>query len=102
MSAAVLKIADIKNNVTQVAKQYDVKKVTLFGSYANGNATKESDIDLLVEFSPKPKKPVTFFTIIGMKQEIEELAGKEVDIIKFPLARDSFLNIGKEVLLYAK
>ena len=32
----------------KIADNFDVEKVILFGSYANGTATDQSDIDLLV------------------------------------------------------
>ena len=99
---SVLSLSDIKQSVAQIAPFYDVKKVTLFGSYANGKHTYESDIDLLVEFIEKPQKPITLFTVIGLKQDLEQLIGKEVDVIKYPVQQDSFLKIDKEILLYAK
>lgn len=38
----------IQEMVTKIAKQFDPEKIILFGSYAQGNATEDSDIDLLV------------------------------------------------------
>ena len=99
---SVLALSDIKQYVAQVAPLYDVAKVSLFGSYASGTQTENSDIDLLVEFPQKPKEPITLFTVIGLKQDLEELTGKEVGVIKYPLAHDSFLEIDKVVELYAK
>jgi predicted nucleotidyltransferase len=99
---SVISLSDIKQSVAHVAPFYDVKKVTLFGSYASGNHTAESDIDLLVEFDAKPRSPVTLFTVIGLKQDLEQLTGKEVDVVKYPIQQDSFLEIDKEILLYAK
>ena len=100
MDAAVLKLDEIQNYVAQVAKFYDVKKVSLFGSYASGNQTPQSDIDLLVEFAKKPKSPITLFTIGGIISELEELTGKDVDVVTYPLKTDTFLEIDKEILLY--
>jgi len=93
----VLKFDDIQSCVKQVAKAYGVKKVTLFGSYATGKRTKDSDIDLLVEFGPRP---VSLFKIANFKVELEELTGKEIDVIPGPLSRGSLLEIDQEVLLY--
>ena len=99
---SVLALSGIMQSVAQVAPLYDVKKVTLFGSYANGRQTTESDIDLLVEFDENRQKPVTLFTVIGMKQDIEDLTGKSVDLVSCPIPEDSFLEIDKEILLYEK
>ena len=98
----VLCIDEIKRHVTNVAKNYPVERVILFGSYANGTQTAKSDIDLLVTFEKKPKEPVTLFTVIGLQQDIEKLTGRGVDVVKYPISIESFLEIDKEVLLYAK
>jgi predicted nucleotidyltransferase len=93
----IISIAQIKTCVSKVAKDYGVKKIILFGSYADGRCTQKSDIDLLVEF----KEPiVSYLRVIGIKNRLEEMTGKGVDIIPFPLAPDSIIQIGKEVLLY--
>ena len=94
--AQVLAINEIQSYVTQVAKTFDVKKVSLFGSYATGKNTKKSDIDLLVEFGDK----ATYLTVFNFQNEIESKIGREVDVVPAPIPGDSFLEIGKEVLLY--
>ena len=43
-------ISEITRAMKEVSKQYPIKKVQLFGSYADNNVTENSDIDLLVEF----------------------------------------------------
>jgi predicted nucleotidyltransferase len=45
----VLTFLEIKKGVQEVAKKYPISKVYLFGSYAKGEATPNSDIDLYVE-----------------------------------------------------
>ncbi len=44
-------IEEITRRVSPVAKKYGLPAVFLFGSYARGEATAESDIDLLVDLS---------------------------------------------------
>lgn len=58
-------------------KEYKVKKIGIFGSYARGEIREESDIDIAVEL----EKPDLFF-LIGIKQTIEEAFGSKVDIIR--------------------
>jgi predicted nucleotidyltransferase len=48
----------------------------LFGSAARNEARPESDIDFLVEFS----QPVGLFQFIGLKQYLESLLGRPVDL----------------------
>ena len=88
---------EIQNSVMAIANDFGLKKVVLFGSYATGKQTEESDIDLLVEFiSPS----VSLFKVAGLKLQLEELTGKSVDVIPFPIPKNSLLEIDKEVLLY--
>jgi len=48
-NSKVLTYLEIKRAVKEVASKYDIKRVYLFGSYAKGLATPNSDIDLYVE-----------------------------------------------------
>jgi len=100
MRAQTLQLGDIQRYVAQVAGQYDVKKVSLFGSYANGNQTRESDIDLLVEFQNPDL--VTLITVAGLKLKLEELTQKSVDVIPLPISEGSILQIQKEVSIYGQ
>ena len=44
-------IDEIKRRVAPVAKKYELAAVYLFGSYARGEATADSDVDLLVDLT---------------------------------------------------
>jgi hypothetical protein len=50
-SIGILSFITIKENVREVAKNYDIKRIYLFGSYIKGNAQEDSDIDLYMESS---------------------------------------------------
>lgn len=56
--------------------EFAVKSLFLFGSVARDEATAESDVDFLVEFS----RPVGLFTLLGLKAYLEELLGCPVDV----------------------
>lgn len=58
-------------------KEYHIRKIGIFGSYARGEAGDDSDIDIVVEL----EKPDMFY-MIGIKQDIEETLGVHVDIIR--------------------
>ena len=55
---------------------FGVKNFFLFGSYAKGLQTNESDIDLLVEFS----KEVDMFTMLDLQEFLADLFGKKIDL----------------------
>lgn len=71
-----LDIEEIKKKVSAVLKDYPVKSCILFGSYARGEATKNSDIDLVVDRGDL--KGLAFF---GMAASLQEALGKEVDVL---------------------
>jgi hypothetical protein len=56
--------------------EFAVKALFLFGSVARGEATPESDVDLLVEFD----RPVGLFTLLRLQSYLEELLGCSVDL----------------------
>jgi len=45
----MLSIEEIKSYVIPVIEKYPVEKVILYGSYARGDASDTSDVDLIVE-----------------------------------------------------
>lgn len=59
-----------------LAAEYAVKRIGVFGSYANGNPTETSDIDLVIEFN----QPIGL-KFIKLGDYLEELLGKRVDIL---------------------
>ena len=93
----MLTIEDIKKTVAEIAPKYNLKKVTLFGSRANGTATENSDVDLLVEFP----KGSSLFDLIRLKFKFEEIWNLEVDVISRGGIAGSILIIEKEIELYA-
>lgn len=94
----MLTIEEIKEAAETVAKEYPIKRIDLFGSYANGMNTDSSDVDILVEFTTSA---VSLLTLSGLKIRMEELLNVPVDVIHAPLPKDSILEINKVVPIYA-
>jgi|HigsolmetaGSP12D_1036236.scaffolds.fasta_scaffold02956_4 hypothetical protein len=65
------------NLILEIAKANGVKKISLFGSVVRGEEHEESDIDFLVEFEENR----SLFDLIRLKNELEELLNKSVDIV---------------------
>ena len=93
----MLTIEEIKKTVAQIAPKYNLKKVTLFGSRANGTAKETSDIDLIVDFP----KGSTLFTVASLKIRLEEIWNLSVDVISRGGIKGSILVIDKEIEIYA-
>lgn len=72
-------------------KTQPVLKAWLFGSYARGEETPESDVDILVEFDHS--SPIGLFAYARMWRELQEHLGLAVDLVEEgtlkPFAADS-------------
>ena len=95
----MLTITDIQKAVNLIAPQYPINTVQLFGSYAEGKASIDSDVDVLVEFK---ERPVTLLDYCGFQQELSDILNVNVDILKLPLSdiTKRNLSIKKVVNLY--
>lgn len=77
MSKDELKRA-IQQAVQQLPQRGEINKILLFGSHLHGDATEESDIDLLIEL----QKPITIglFEFARIERELAEALKKKVDL----------------------
>lgn len=67
--------------ISDYFKTQPVLKAWLFGSFARGEETPTSDVD--IPFVPdRSGKPFTLFTHGGMYMDLKELLGREVDLIE--------------------
>lgn len=93
-------IESIAISVSQVLSPYDVRKAYLFGSFARGEETPESDIDLRFVCGPS----VTYGILAEIDEKLEKILGRPVEIITNPIEfmRPSFRDRVQrdEVLLY--
>ena len=95
----MLTINQISDAAKVIAMEYPVIKMQLFGSYAEGNHTPQSDVDILVEFDSVAV--VTLLTLCKIKNRMEELLKVNVDVVTIPIPEDSLIEINKVVPLYA-
>lgn len=88
----VLELKDIAAEISRIAAAYGIIKAGIFGSYARGEASSESDIDLLLEFNGV----IGLMRLGHLKSDLEETFGKKIDILQFcainPLIRDHVLQ----------
>lgn len=73
--ANVYTIEELRAIVAPLAERRSIPIVSVFGSYARGEADAESDIDLLVD-----RQGGKLFRILGLGTEVELATGKSVDI----------------------
>ena len=99
MPARKYTIEEIRAIVKPIARKYGVARVYLFGSYARGEITENSDVDLRVDKGSLKG----MFALCGLYTEIEEALQIKVDLLTTGSLEEDFLRkIQKEeVLLYA-
>ena len=71
---------DISTAASRVLAQYDVSEAYLFGSFARGEQTPDSDIDLRLVCG----NTMTFGTLYELSYELEMELGRKVDIFTNP------------------
>lgn len=71
---------DISTAASRVLTQYDVSEAYLFGSFARGEQTPNSDIDLRLVCG----NAMTFGTLYELSHELERELGRKVEIVTNP------------------
>ncbi|RME43487.1 MAG: DUF86 domain-containing protein [Caldilineae bacterium] len=72
-------IERLKETATPILKRHHVLRAGLFGSTVRGEATSDSDIDILVDLPPHK----SLLDLVGLKLELEEALGRPVDLVEY-------------------
>ena len=90
-------VDEIKKIVAALAAQYGADRIYLFGSYARGDADRDSDIDLRID-----KGATHGLQMGGLAAGLEDALGIPVDLVPTGSLDSKFLNSisDDEVLLY--
>ncbi|MBQ2824211.1 MAG: nucleotidyltransferase domain-containing protein [Oscillospiraceae bacterium] len=98
MNKRIYAVSEIKDIVAPIAEQYGAEKIFLFGSYAKGCATIDSDIDLRIDKG----RIKGMFALSSLRIELLEKLGKNVDLLTTASLDSEFLdNIrDEEILIY--
>ena len=81
-----------RQEIIEIAERRGFSNVRVFGSMARGDATQDSDVDLLVTTKPK----TTLVGLSGLVLDVEELLNRKVDVVTdddiYYLLRDRILG----------
>jgi len=69
-----------KKRLAEFCRRWKISELAFFGSVLRDDFRPNSDIDLLVSFSPKAK--ISLFDLVRMQNELEEIFGREVDLVE--------------------
>jgi len=93
----VKKIEEIKRVLKEykeeLKKKYGIKEIGIFGSYIRQEQSKDSDLDILVEFEPDAKMDLIKF--VELENHISELLEVKVDLVMESALKP---RIGKYIL----
>ena len=92
-----MELQKIQSVASRLGQQYGAEKIFLFGSYARGDATDTSDIDLRID-----KGRIHGFELGGLLADLEDAFGIPVHLVTTGSLSERFLaEIEKEeILLY--
>lgn len=74
------RFADLREKIVPLLQPY-VKKIAVFGSFARGDDSPESDIDILVDLKPPGQRPSLGLKWFGLEQELGRILGREVELV---------------------
>jgi uncharacterized protein len=75
------RFVDLGSKVTPILRPF-ANRISVFGSYARGDATPESDIDLLIALKPADTRPVLgLFEFIKLEEKLAKKLGCDVDLV---------------------
>jgi predicted nucleotidyltransferase len=77
---AKIRISIPRKRLVEFCKRWKISELALFGSVLRADFQPNSDIDLLVSFSPWAK--VSLFDLVRMQNELKEIFGREVDLVE--------------------
>jgi len=75
---------EIREIAVPIAERHQLKRLTLFGSYARGEATEQSDLDLHADVSDD----FGLFRLGALQSDLEEAFHKKVDLITTGMLND--------------
>jgi len=77
----------------EVERNFGVKRLALFGSYARGEQKPDSDVDILVEVGPE-----IGLEFVTLADRIEQLLGEPVELVSTRAIKPKFLqHISKDL-----
>jgi predicted nucleotidyltransferase len=86
-----------KDRIVSFCQKWKITELALFGSVLREDFRPESDVDVLVTFSPDSDWGVEH--LLDMKEELESLFGRAVDLVEKRLVEESRNYIRRKHIL---
>lgn len=93
-----MEIEEIKKTIEPILLRHQIKRAGIFGSVAQGRASSESDIDILVELGNQ----ISLLEFVGIKYELEDLLGRKVDLVEYQAVKPRLRHriMAEEIRIY--
>ena len=78
---AIMSFRDLKQD------EFGIVRIGVFGSIARDEITSASDVDIVVELDHPD-----LFALVGIKQELEELLHRPVDVVRYRKRMNAYLK----------
>ena len=93
----IAEIAQRRDELRAICRQFHVRRLDLFGSAARDDFDRtNSDLDFLVEFDDGHRDALSLRTYFGLKDALEKLFGRPVDLVEPNAMRNPYLKAGIE------
>ena len=79
-------LTKLSEEFPSLQKKYNIQRIGVFGSYARKDNVQHSDIDVVVHMPPSA------FQIVHLRDFLEELLDRSVDIVRYREGMNSFLR----------
>ena len=90
-------IARSREELRALCRRFHVRRLDLFGSAARGDFDPErSDVDFLVEFDRTHPDALSLRTYFGLKEALDGLLGRPVDLVEPGTVRNPYLKASIE------
>ena len=89
-----------ENFIIEIAKNYNIRELSLFGSVLRNDFNSDSDIDLLIEF--KMNTHYSYFDLLEIKDKLSDILNRPVDLVekdslKNPYRRNEIINTARKI-----
>lgn len=74
------RFGELQEKIVLLLRPY-VKRITVFGSYARGEETADSDIEILVDLLPPGERPLLGLKWFRLEEELGRILGREVELV---------------------
>jgi len=79
----------------ELESRYKVQRIALFGSYARGDQSPNSDVDILVEVDPS-----VGLAFVDLAERIEEVLGLPVELVSHRAVKPNKMKSVEQDLIY--